>query len=137
MSCSLATLVLSLIFGFDSAIVCGIGSCDLPAELHLENGRYDTLPADEWSWMNHDLALARVALANGDHNRAENIGRWLEHAIDLRMDAMVDGRGKLRVKALNRAVNGIISGSAIRTGGIAGFKGSSSEIPVHRPGAQG
>lgn len=141
MAFSLSSLLFSLLFGIDSALACSISACELPDELHLESPRYDTIPADDWSWMNHDLALARVALSDGDVARAETIGLWLEHAIDLRLDAMNDGRGKRRVKALRHAVDsltglkpgGLNPGGGGGSGPIAGFKGSSSEIGLTRP----
>lgn len=102
---ALVALALSLGLGVHPALACGLEGCRLPDEYHLESRRYNTVLADEWSWMNHDLARARVARAAGDERRAEDIARWLDHAIDLRYDEMVQVRGKARVNAFRRAVH--------------------------------
>lgn len=109
MSRALLALVVSSILGVHPAMACGLGSCRLPDDWHLENERFNTIPGDEWSWMNHDLALARLALENGDFARAESIGTWLNHAIELRREQMEDVRGKRRVNAMRRAASQLAS----------------------------
>lgn len=99
-----ATFVLFVGLGVHPALACGLDGCRLPDAYHLESRRYNTVLADEWSWMNHDLARARMARASGDRQRAEDIAQWLDHAIDLRYDEMVQVRGKARVNAFRRAV---------------------------------
>ncbi len=135
MACSLATLIFSLLFGLNTGSTCELGSSTVSESAYLESDRYKGLPADEWAWVNNDLMLARLALANGDPQRAETIGRWLDYAIELRLDTMNEGRGERRVKALHGAVSDLITGGQ-RPGSIAGFKGSSSEISFRKPGGR-
>lgn len=137
MSRSLVVLAFSLIIGVRPAFACGLDACSIADDLHLENGRFDNIPADEWSWMNHDLALARDALSRGDAERAENIGRWLDHAIDLRLDEMIAGRGERRVKALRRAVRQLIPSEARDPGAwISWVKLRFGEEPGERDGGR-
>ena len=105
---ALAAFAISLGIGVHPALACGLEGCRLPDEWHLESRRYDTILADEWAWMNHDLARARAAAAAGDQRRAEAIATWLDHAIDLRYDEMVQVRGEARVKAFRRAVRRLL-----------------------------
>ena len=87
------------------ASACGISSCPLPAGWHMEDARYRLILDDEWSWMNHDLAEAREALAHGDVARASNISNGLKLALQLRRPDMEAGRGKARVSALEQAID--------------------------------
>lgn len=87
-----------------AALACGLDDCALPEAAHLETWRYDQIPADDWAWMNHDLALARAFLEDGDVARARQIVAGLDYALRNRAEAMVESRGRARVAAFHRAL---------------------------------
>ena len=103
----------ALMLGFASltaphpASACGLDSCPFPVGWHMEDARYRLIVDDEWSWINHDLAVAREALAEGDTQRATQIGVGLKLAVQLRRPDMEAQRGKERVRALERAIDGL------------------------------
>lgn len=91
------------------ASACGLKTCPFPAGWHMEDARYRLIVDDEWSWINHDLAVAREALSEGDVARAQTIGLGLKVAVQLRRPAMEKSRGKERVRALERAIDALES----------------------------
>lgn len=93
--------------GSGAALACGLDDCALPDEDHLESRRFDRIPADDWGWMNHDLALARSFLEDGDTAKARQIVAGLDYALRLRADDMVAARGRARVMAFHRALRAL------------------------------
>ncbi len=89
------------------ARACGLDDCALPDVDHLESGRFHEMPADDWAWMNHDLALARAFLADGDPAKARQIVAGLDYAVRLRAPEMIEARGRARVAAFHRALRAI------------------------------
>lgn len=89
------------------ALACGLDDCELSDADHLESRRYDRIPGDDWAWMNHDLALARSFLADGDDAKARQIVAGLDYALRVRAPEMVAGRGRARVMAFYRAIREI------------------------------
>ena len=102
----IAFAILSCLYAVP-ALACGLDDCDLPDADHLESRRYDTIPADDWAWMNHDLALARSFLADGDNAKARQIVAGLDYALRVRAPDMVSERGRARVMAFYRAIREI------------------------------
>lgn len=95
------------------ASACGLVTCPFTAGWHMEDARYRLILDDEWSWMNHDLAEARAALAAGDVARANTISNGLKLAVQLRRPDMEKGRGKERVRALEQAIDELSSGDSV------------------------
>lgn len=87
-----------------TAAACDLDDCALPIEQHLESARFAQIPTDDWAWMNHDLALARSFLEDGDEVKARQIVAGLDYALRIRADALVESRGKSRVMAFHRAL---------------------------------
>lgn len=90
-----------------AALACGLDDCALADVDHLEGWRQDRIPADDFAWMNHDLALARAFLADGDDAKARQIVAGLDYALRLRAEEMVAARGRSRVAAFHRALRAL------------------------------
>ncbi len=90
-----------------ASLACGLDDCALPDGDHLESRRFDSIPADDWAWMNHDLALARSFLEDGDTAKARQIVAGLDYALRIRADEMVATRGRVRVAAFHRALRAL------------------------------
>lgn len=102
----IAFAVLSCLYAAP-ALACGLDDCELSDADHLESRRYDRIPGDDWAWMNHDLALARSFLADGDNAKARQIVAGLDYALRVRAPEMVAIRGRARVMAFYRAIREI------------------------------
>ena len=87
-----------------TASACDLDDCALPFEQHLESLRFTGLPEDDWAWMNHDLALARSFLEDGDVVKARQIVAGLDYALRIRAEPLVASRGRSRVMAFHRAL---------------------------------
>ena len=90
-----------------SASACDLDDCDLALASHLESARFVQIPADDWAWMNHDLALARSFLEDGDLVAARRIVAGLDYAMRIRADLLIESRGRGRVMAFHRALDRI------------------------------
>ena len=56
------------IFFSSSALACDLDDCTLSVALHSVD--QTQAPEDSYSWMNHDLAVGRDSLSDGDRARA-------------------------------------------------------------------
>ena len=90
-----------------SAEACDLDDCDLPLAQHLESARFIQIPGDDWAWMNHDLALARSYVEDGDLESARRVVAGLDYAMRIRADMLVESRGRSRVMAFHRALDRI------------------------------
>lgn len=97
-----------------AALACTLDDCDLPVADHRPDpASRAAIPADNWGWMNHDLALARAWLADGDPERALALVRVLDRAIRVQLDDLVEHRGERGVNALHQAIREV----AVSAGG--------------------
>ena len=87
-----------------TAAACDLDDCALPLDQHMESARFTTVPSDDWAWMNHDLALARSFLDDGDAVKARQIVAGLDYALRIRAEPLVASRGRSRVMAFHRAL---------------------------------
>jgi hypothetical protein len=98
--------------GSPAVAACDLSSCALPEDQH-HSSAFKGLPEDEWAWIDHDVTVAKAALRRGESSRALQIVAGLDHAVRLRQDAMIEGRGKRRVAALHRTLRKL----AVEAGG--------------------
>jgi|GEM_PF-3361685 len=99
------TLILFVALYSTAALACDLDDCTLSDALHLESQA--PIPADSWTWMNHDLAVARDALRSGEKSRAIALVRDLDRLMRTNLDAMTAVRGPERVRAMHAALQKI------------------------------
>jgi hypothetical protein len=91
---------LVLLFGVSTpTLACGLDDCSLPASFHrvgLESPAQ--APRDQWSWMNHELAVARAALSEGRRVFALETAHALYSALEAQGLALVAHRGDTSVQ---------------------------------------
>jgi hypothetical protein len=81
------------------SLACGLDDCNLPASLHLVGlGTPAEAPLDRWSWMNHELAVARAALTDGRRAFALDIAHGLHAALEAQGIALVAHRGDTSIQ---------------------------------------
>lgn len=89
------------------AVACDLDDCAISNAFHLESGKFLSIPEDDWAWMNHDLALARAWLADGETEKAREILSTLYTAVKAQHGALVAARGPGRVEALVRTLQSL------------------------------
>lgn len=85
-----------------AALTCDLDDCNLSEALH--NEAEEAAPEDSWSWVNHDLAVARDALKAGDHARTIALVRDLDGILRTNLKGILTVRGESRVRALHTAL---------------------------------
>jgi len=85
-----------------AALACDLDDCSLPEALHREGT--EATPQDAWSWMNHDLAVARDAVKSGEPARAIALARDLDSILRTNLKPIVTVRGAARVQELHNAL---------------------------------
>ncbi len=76
------------------SLACGLDDCNLPASMHRVGlGTPVEVPRDQWSWMNHELAVARAALSDGRRAFALETAHALHSALEAQGIAVVAQRG--------------------------------------------
>ena len=88
-----------------ATVVCDLDDCHLAGALHQadEHGSVQ----DRWSWMNHDLALARSAALQGNNAKALRIVASLDTAIRNGLAQILIDRGSESVLSLHDALKAI------------------------------
>lgn len=99
-------LFLSALLARDVA-ACDLNDCSLPDSAHLETPAAAPVPGDRFAWMNHDLALARSFLADGDALQARQLADTLDSAMRAQLPQMVRVRGADRVEAMFAALQDV------------------------------
>ena len=90
------------IFFSSSALACDLDDCTLSVALHSVD--QTQAPEDSYSWMNHDLAVGRDSLSDGDRARALALVRDLDGLLRTHIKDIVRIRGEVRVRALHTAL---------------------------------
>ncbi len=90
---------LGVLWGISTpSLACGLDDCGLPASFHRVGlGTLDA-PRDQWSWMNHELAVARAALSEGRRAFALETAHALHSALEAQGIALVAKRGGTSVQ---------------------------------------
>ena len=94
--------ILTLMLSSAPALACDLDDCTLSDALHTVE--QDPVPEDAWSWINHDLAVARTALKIGERSRAIALVRELDSILRTQLKAIVAVRGADKVRALHTAL---------------------------------
>jgi len=68
-----------------SALGCDLEDCSLPVSLHQINGE-EAPDHGIWTWLHHDLALARRAARHENDARALDLAHSLDRVIRSRLD---------------------------------------------------
>lgn len=97
------TLMVLALSGAGTALACDLDDCDLATELHLERAGAGWVPEDRWTWMNHDLALARSWLADNPA-QTRQIVATLDSAMRAQLEDLVRARGAERTAMLHNAL---------------------------------
>jgi len=100
-------ILLSILFP-STALACDIEGCSLPMSLHKVNG--ETSPAHGvWTWLHHDLALARRAIHSGDEAYALNLAISLDKIIRRRLTDLIAFSGTESLIDFHRALQGVVT----------------------------
>lgn len=102
-------LVFTLGLWSGASLGCELDDCSLADALHSENA--GSTPGDSWSWMNHDLALARDALRSGERARAIALVKDLDGILRTHLGAIIAVRGEARVRALHSVLQDLSRGA--------------------------
>jgi hypothetical protein len=102
-------MVIALAIWSGAALGCELDDCSLPDALHSDTAQ--PAPEDAWSWMNHDLAVARDALRTGERARALALVRDLDGILRTHLVAIIAVRGQARVRALHTALQDLSRGA--------------------------
>jgi hypothetical protein len=105
MSTILGILLLTVAPIKPSNIACDLDDCHLADALHQadEHGAVQ----DRWSWMNHDLALARIASLQGNYAKSLRLVASLDTAIRNGLSQLLIDRGSESVLSLHDALKTI------------------------------
>ena len=95
-------LPLLLALAWAPALACDLDDCTLSDALHQATAA--PAPLDGWSWMNHDLAVARDALTSGERARTLALVQDLDGLLRTHLSALLEARGKARVRAFHLAL---------------------------------
>jgi hypothetical protein len=88
------------------AAVCDLNDCHLADALHHIDD--SPSPLDRWSWMNHDLALARGAAKRGQKAKAIRLAQGLDKAIRSGLSQLLIDRGSEHVIELHQSLQSIV-----------------------------
>jgi len=104
------TFFLAFLFASPVALACDLDDCVLPNHLHDVEHAEDSAaaPADDWSWMNHDLALARSALHTGQRADAIRIIDDLDQAMRAKLGPLTETRGQGAILMLHAALQDVL-----------------------------
>lgn len=102
------SLIVLALTGSGTVLACDLDDCALPAASHLERSGAGEVPSDRWAWMNHDLALARDWMADGEPANARQIALALDAAMRAQLDELVRARGAERVAQLHQALAALV-----------------------------
>ena len=106
--------------GYGASMACGLDDCNLPARLHqvgpasMEDG---DLPTDQWAWMNHELAVARMALSHGRPAFALETAHALYSSLEAQGFALATERGAESVDDFSESLQELVlqcGGSPLR-----------------------
>jgi hypothetical protein len=86
-----------------------LDDCSLSDALHSETA--GSTPEDAWSWMNHDLAVARDAMRTGERARALALVQDQDGILGTHLEAIIAVRGQARVRALHTALQDLSRGA--------------------------
>ncbi len=105
-------IILSLSFLISSVALarswqCTLDDCVLPNHLH----QLEASPVDGYTWMLHDLALARQALREGDRSRAGQIANSLHFTLERQSRRIVAADGEDFVQAMHTELAEILDAS--------------------------
>jgi hypothetical protein len=88
---------------------CELDDCSLSDKLHqVHLASLAQPPNDQWSWMNHELAVARNALAHGRRAFALEIVHSLHAALEAQGKALVQARGSDAVLDLQDSLQELV-----------------------------
>jgi len=87
------------------ALACDLNDCTLSGPLHQVGE--STVSMDRWTWMNHDLAVARKDLAHGERAHALALIHDLDRILRTQLDAVVADRGAHSVRAFHAALQAV------------------------------
>jgi len=106
MSNLLGIILLSMAPQTPAGVVCDLDDCHLSDSLHV----VADLPAtqDRWSWMNHDLALARVQAKRGQHAKALQLTAAVDQAMRHGLAQLLIDRGPDQVVQLHQALQAVV-----------------------------
>lgn len=109
-----------------SALACDLDDCTLAEKLHSVDKK--AAPEDSFSWMNHDLAVARDALRHGDAARTLALVRDLDGLLRTHLNEFVALRGQAQAQGMHTLLQDL----ARRAGGWP-----LAELTIAAKGAQG
>ena len=96
-------------------LACPVEGCGIDASLHAVTTTPADVEVEAWSWLAHDLALARLALAEGDNTTARELAQGAHVALRTHAGSVRAERGLAFVTGMHLALAEVI----VRAGGAA------------------
>jgi len=106
MSHLLGIIILAMAPQKPTLVVCDLDDCQFSSAHHQV--AEVASPQDRWSWMNHDLALARTAAQQGQNAKAIRLATNLDRAIRSGLSQLLIDRGTEHMTQLHASLQGIV-----------------------------
>ncbi len=90
------------------AAACEIDGCVLPATLHQVDGK-DTPIQGIWTWLHHDLALARRAMRSDEYAKALHLAHSLDRILRKRVQDLANFGGTEAVQDFHAALQAVVA----------------------------
>lgn len=89
------------------AMACEIDGCVLPETLHQIDGK-DSPTHGVWTWLHHDLALARRAMRADEDAKALDLAHTLDRILRRRIRDLISFGGPEAVKNFHAALQSVV-----------------------------
>ena len=106
MSNILGIIILSMTPQKPAGVICDLDDCQLADSMHQV--AHTQISQDRWSWINHDLALARYEAMRGQHAKAIQIVTNLDSSIRRGLAQLLIDRGPDQVLSLHESLQAVV-----------------------------
>ena len=107
MSNILGIIILSMAPQKPAGVICDLDDCQLSESMHQVHPSHE-IGHDRWSWINHDLALARFEARRGQHATAIQIANNLDVSIRNGLAQLLIDRGPNQVLHLHETLQSLV-----------------------------
>lgn len=107
MSNLLGIIILSMAPQKPAGVSCDLDDCQLSDSMHQVHPSHE-ISHDRWSWINHDLAIARFEARRGQHATAIQIATNLDASIRNGLAQLLIDRGPSEVLHLYESLQAIV-----------------------------
>lgn len=89
------------------ALACEIDGCVLPEKLHQIDGKASPVQG-VWTWLHHDLAMARRAMRTDQYAKALDLAHTLDRILRKRIGDLVSFGGPEAVRDFHAALQSVV-----------------------------